>query len=525
MWQHRWAVGAGILGATASCLAKLALDGPWQQINERLCRPYLTVDLDDWITKRIYKVLGDWMIHYRINLMPYVQHIRIYWIQETASKLHIFEVDWCQTLLLGPRLLCFIAMLLMNAYMLAAFLKGMKYSGSVVGTAITTACNFTMSAFWGALVWNERFVSTWWLGFSCVLAGVLLLSTVQPIEETKAKPPKKNISYRASNEALPNSVARKYGEAISKYSSPTNGRAIDASSFSGSRPSISISKELLKMTAEVTESNASKPPTPKANIQPNQTRIKQQQRAITPLVDRSFSYECPLCEDPLFDKHTGEAPLAVADLSPTCYHMLHARCLKHQQTLTKLTTCPICSAAIPMFINAKQAAHFGGFWIERVEALLIQLGPAKGNQPQPASEIRTYLQQDTTLTAAQKRYISDDPTGLGKGLASALEWGGSIDYNNAKKGHKGWHVCLRTKGVWKYDTKFDDLWHWGWGKVHPRQRCDQCQLQKDLPVACQDCQGSAEAAYYCTEACQKRDKQRHKMTCQLWQQQGPGSKR
>ena len=280
------------------------------------------------------------------------------------------------------------------------------------------------------------------------------------------------------------------------------------------------------MNAEVApETTGSKPPTPKANVQPNLARIKQQRKAITPLVDKSFYYECPLCEDPLFDKETGDSSLAIADLSPSCYHILHARCLKHQQTLSKSVTCPICDRSIPMFINAKQAAHFGGFWIQRVEAHLQKLGPAPGQQPQPANEIRRLLQQDSTLTLTQKTYISDDPTGLGKGLLCALEWGGYIDYNAVQKGHKGWHVCLRTKGLWKYDAKHDDLWLWEWGKVHPRQRCDQCQLTKALPVACPDCQGSAEAAFYCSEGCQKRDKQRHKMSCQLWQQQGPNSKR
>lgn len=290
------------------------------------------------------------------------------------------------------------------------------------------------------------------------------------------------------------------------------------------------------MTAASAPSPA-EPTAPKVVIQPNLARIKQQRKSITPLIDRSFYNECPYCEEPLFDPTTGEANVAVADLSPSCYHILHARCLKHQQKQTpkhqqaSKSKCPICESAIPMFINAKQAAHFGGFWLKRVEQCLKQLGPVKSArgelQPQPASTVREWLRtKDSTLAETQKRYIDDDPTGLGKGLMSALEWSGSVDYNDVQKGHKGWHICLRTQGIWKYDPKRDDLWLWEWGKVHPRQRCDQCQLLKpNLPVACQACLGSAEAAYYCSEACQKRDKQRHKMTCQMWQTQGPTKQR
>jgi multidrug transporter EmrE-like cation transporter len=552
MWQHRWAVWGGILGATASCLAKIAVSNdsasPLQWVYEHWCEPNVTVDLDDVVSTWIYKVVGDLMIRHRINLMPYVQHLRISWIQATALQLHIFEVDWCQFLMLGPRLVCFIAMLVMNAYMLAAFLKGMQLSGSVVGTAITTACNFATSALWGALVWNERFVSMWWLGFSCVLAGVLLLSsTQQPPEETSksaARSLSHTLSYRGSNKSLPNSVSRKYGEAFSKYESPTrkSKNIIDTTPYGGGRPSISSSEALLKITANLTDSpkkNVTSSPKPtKVVIQPNKSRIQQQRKSITALTDRSFFNECPLCDDPLFDKITGESSLAIADLSPSCHHILHARCLKFQQKQISprdnKSKCPICDKTIPMFVNAKQAAHFGGFWIERVEKCLKQSGPlrtknAQGQavlSPQPASVVREWLSKnDTTLTMTQKRYIEDDPTGLGKGLMSALEWGGSVDFNDVQKGRKGWHICLRTKGIWEYSTKQDDIWLWEWGQIHPRQRCDQCQLVKaSLPVACRDCQGSAEAAYYCCEACQKRDKQRHKMTCQLWQRQGPQSK-
>jgi hypothetical protein len=264
---------------------------------------------------------------------------------------------------------------------------------------------------------------------------------------------------------------------------------------------------------------------PKVVIKPNHARIQKQRRAISSLVDRSgLDFGCPLCEDPLFDKE-GNAEMAVADLSPSCYHVMHARCLKYRQKNDKDSACPICERAVPMFVNALQTAHFAGFWMTRVEVALRKLGPAKGGQPQPVSVIREWLTNDKTLTDAQKIYIHDDPSGLGKGLLSALEWGGAVDHNHVQKGHKGWHGCLKTKGIWTYAPKYDDVWLWEWGAVHPRQRCDQCQLIRELPVACRECQGSSEAAFYCSDACQKRDRQRHKMTCEMWQERGPNSKR
>jgi hypothetical protein len=284
--------------------------------------------------------------------------------------------------------------------------------------------------------------------------------------------------------------------------------------------------------------------------------LTKKKQLATSLIDRTFANECPLCEGQMFDESTGESPMAIADLSPHCFHVMHAKCLKQQSAHSIITTtttttttptsnnnneqrrrqssstpshksmCPVCDKSISMWISAKQAAHFAGFWMERVEACLQQLGPPQNDkgvvQPLPASRVRDHLQQDDSLTETQKRYIDDDPTGLGKGLASALEWGGYVDYNDSFKGHVGWSQGLRTQGVWKYDAKRDDFWLWEWGSVHPRQRCDQCQfLKRPLPVACPGCPGSTEAAFYCSESCQKRDWQRHKMTCTLWQTQGP----
>ena len=525
MWQHRFAVWAGILGASASCLAKMAVSGesPLQRLQTDVCPRYIQSNLDELFGSYVYKIVGDLMIRRRINLVSYVQYIRNT-IQTMAVRLHIFEVDWCQVIFLGPRVLLLVCMLIMNAYMIAAFMKGMQLSGSVVGTAITTACNFTMSAVWGFVLWNERFPSTWWLGFSCVLAGVLLLSSVQPqSEKTVPQTSKVTVTVRRPYEnAVPYTVSSKISIDTSSYS---GGRPSASEAWSlGSRSSTGISPSAanawmgLPKEAHAVSPSDGISPLPRAAIKPNDSRIKKQRRKISALVDRSgLDLGCPLCEEPLFDRE-GNAELAVADLSPSCYHVMHARCIKYRQKHDRDSTCPICDRSVPMFVNAMQTAHFAGFWMPRVEACLRDLGPATGAQPQPASAVREWLAKDKTLTDAQKVYINEDPSGLGKGLLSALEWGGSVDHNNVQKGHRGWHGCLKSKGIWTYAPKYDDLWLWEWGEVHPRQRCDQCQLFRKLPVACKECQGSSEAAFYCSDACQKRDRQRHKMTCQLWQE-------
>ena len=155
-----------------------------------------------------------------------------------------------------------------------------------------------------------------------------------------------------------------------------------------------------------------------------------------------------------------------------------------------------------------------------------QLGPPKDDKgtpmPLPVSVIKEKLHQDSTLTEAQKQYIDDDPEGNEKGFESCLLWGGSIDYNkDAIKGRIGWNQCLLTQGLWKYDSLKDEIWYYEWG-VHPKQRCEQCQLiKRPLPIKCEGCKGSSEAAFYCSDKCEKRDWHRHKMTCEMWQKQGP----
>jgi MFS family permease len=62
--------------------------------------------------------------------------------------------------------------------MLASFVQGMSESGSVAGTALSTAANFSCSAALGYMLWSEHYSRTWWFGFGMVLLGTYLLSTV-----------------------------------------------------------------------------------------------------------------------------------------------------------------------------------------------------------------------------------------------------------------------------------------------------------------------------------------------------------
>jgi drug/metabolite transporter (DMT)-like permease len=70
-------------------------------------------------------------------------------------------------------------MIACNAAMLGSFLEGMQESGSVAGTALSSAANFATSACLGGLFLGERFPLQWWLGFGMVVGGAMLLATVR----------------------------------------------------------------------------------------------------------------------------------------------------------------------------------------------------------------------------------------------------------------------------------------------------------------------------------------------------------
>lgn len=130
---------SGVMGATASCLAKFAL------------APESPVRL--WGREQCDRHIGSFLIVYELEVCS------------------IFE--WI------PRGLCLGLMIAMNVVMVGAFLEGMEESGSVAGTGLTSAANFAASALYGILLFDEKVDKVWLAGFSLVIVGVLLLSTVQ----------------------------------------------------------------------------------------------------------------------------------------------------------------------------------------------------------------------------------------------------------------------------------------------------------------------------------------------------------
>jgi multidrug transporter EmrE-like cation transporter len=496
MLHHRFAIWSGILGASASCLAKLALDDSnlLLQKTYQVCSKHIvTQDLDVLVDRQVKWLCGELLVRFGIVLLPYWKQTQQA-IQDTAFRLNVFEVDWCQTSSwIIPRGACLLVMILCNVYMVASFVRGMQCSGSVAGTALSTASNFATSALLGYLLFGELHPTKWWFGFACVAGGVLLLSSTSSDEGGNAKGKYRKKDLQVSTDPTKQRMLKQYGQESITATSATSKSGIFAAGIKSNKKS-------------------------------------------TAIVDRTFANQCPLCDSQLFDESTGESPVSIADLSPHCFHIAHAKCLKESTSspssvsgIPGKTGCPVCDRPIRMFISAKQAAHFAGFWLDRVESILKEVGPVidKSNktvpqQPLPASVVREKLQQDASLTAEQKKYIHDDPTGLGKGLGACLEWGGYVDYNTCAKGAVGWSQSLRSKGLWKYDAKKDDLWLWEWGDVHPRQRCEGCQfVKRPLPTKCRGCKGSSECAQYCSDSCAKRDWQRHKMNCNLWMKHGP----
>jgi drug/metabolite transporter (DMT)-like permease len=146
---------SGFLGAAASCFAKFAFEPDLQSVQ--------------WIRSSCpVAFLQEASLFFRWN--------------ET-------ELSLCTVAILFPRGLFLLAMIACNATMLGTFLEGMQESGSVAGTALSSAANFAASALFGAALFDERFSSQWWLGFSMVVVGSMLLSTVRvtPLTTTASK--------------------------------------------------------------------------------------------------------------------------------------------------------------------------------------------------------------------------------------------------------------------------------------------------------------------------------------------------
>ena len=132
---------SGILGATASCLGKCALDPD--------------------------SLVVAWAQHGRVLLQPIPPH----WIEYTT------------------RGLLFLAMLACNALMLGTFVRGLEEQGSITGSALSTAANFCTSALLGSIVWKETFTSLWFMGLGMIFVGMVLLTTTTTTAAEGVAPP------------------------------------------------------------------------------------------------------------------------------------------------------------------------------------------------------------------------------------------------------------------------------------------------------------------------------------------------
>lgn len=172
MTINRRAILSGALGATASFIAKLALapDSPLPSAVHAICIANATHWDDD----------GD------------------------SSR-------FCPSVSLLARGVCFLCMIGVNAFMISTFLDGMNESGSVVGTALSTAANFSCSvsvvldgiamrstlkshhnpnlhetsscinekqAMYGVLFFGEYVPISWYFGATLIASGMWLLSSV-----------------------------------------------------------------------------------------------------------------------------------------------------------------------------------------------------------------------------------------------------------------------------------------------------------------------------------------------------------
>ena len=107
---NKRAIFSGALGATASFIAKLALapDSPVTSAVHNICTTKVHVVVEQIINN---------------DIPPW----------------------FCPTVSLASRGICLLFMIGMNAFMISTFLDGMDESGSVVGTALSTAANFCCS--------------------------------------------------------------------------------------------------------------------------------------------------------------------------------------------------------------------------------------------------------------------------------------------------------------------------------------------------------------------------------------------
>jgi len=94
-------------------------------------------------------------------------------------------MSWvCPAVALATRGICLLCMIGANAIMISSFLDGMNESGSVVGTSLSTAANFSCSAMYGIIFFGEFVPVAWYFGAALIAAGMWLLSSVKLVDST-----------------------------------------------------------------------------------------------------------------------------------------------------------------------------------------------------------------------------------------------------------------------------------------------------------------------------------------------------
>ena len=111
---NKRAILSGALGATASFIGKLALspNSPVPTAIHSIC-------------------IASWGTNLNAN--------------DTDPNTYLSPSWLCPIISLAARGLCLLCMIGVNAIMISSFVEGMNESGSVVGTALSTAANFSCS--------------------------------------------------------------------------------------------------------------------------------------------------------------------------------------------------------------------------------------------------------------------------------------------------------------------------------------------------------------------------------------------
>jgi drug/metabolite transporter (DMT)-like permease len=166
---YYYALLSGCLGASASCFAKLAFD----------------TTTTTTTTLRGRSASSDGNVVHAYDAVNVCHHLIGSTSATTpkATETLSSKILWndpnvlCEwSIFVLYRCICLVGMIVCNIYMIGTFLKGMDESGTIAGTALSTASNFIVSAMYGYYIWEERHTIHWWFGFAMVGTGMTILT-------------------------------------------------------------------------------------------------------------------------------------------------------------------------------------------------------------------------------------------------------------------------------------------------------------------------------------------------------------